>query len=122
MPYFATDLPSFPAIPIESAQEKRFDPIKIAGFSGEQEQRISYAGPRRRGWEVKTPWVRSATVDLFVPFWEGRAGQMHPFQFTWRQTLYYVRFDGEFSISWHAPDLGQISFSLKEMHPAEIIV
>ncbi|MBF8271557.1 MAG: hypothetical protein HW380_662 [Magnetococcales bacterium] len=121
MAYYPPDLPSLPNIPIETAQENRSDPIKIVDFSGEHEQRISYAGPRRRRWTLKTPWIRAGVVGLFPPFWEGRQGQMLPFKFIWRQTEFFVRFDGEFDIFWRGPDLGQISFFVKEMHPSEII-
>lgn len=121
MAWYPPDLPTFPNLPLESVQEKRSDPVKVVEFGGEAEQRISYAGPRRLTWEVKTTLARAATLDLFLPFWEGRQGQMLPFKFIWRQVEYYVRFDGQFTLSWRAADLGQISFSLKQMHPSEII-
>lgn len=121
MAWYPSDLPTFPAIPFESAQERRSDPTKVVEFSGETEQRISYAGPRRRAWEVRTPLVRSVVVDLFTAFWEERQGQRFPFKFTWRQAVAFTRFDGQFTISWRAPNLGLIEFSVKEMHPSEII-
>ncbi|MBF0153261.1 MAG: hypothetical protein HQL64_05925 [Magnetococcales bacterium] len=121
MPWFASNLPDFPAIFFVSFQESRSDPTRITEFSGEHEQRISYAGPLRRHFEIKTALIKAADVDAFDAFWSGREGQNLPFKLTWRGILYYVRFDGLFTISWRPPKLASIGFAVKEMHPSEII-
>ena len=121
MPWYPDDLPDFPEISFISAQESRADPVRITEFGGEHEQRISFAGPYRRRWELRTATLKQPDVDLFDAFWIGRQGQNLPFKITWRGSLYFVRFDGGFTTSWKPPQLAQVSFAVKEMHPSEII-
>lgn len=121
MAWYPDDLPSFPTISFTTVQESREDPVQIVAFGGEHEQRISYAGPNRRRWEFKTATLKQTQVDTFDTFWVGRQGQNLPFKLTWRGTVHYVRFDGAFTITWKPPQLAQIAFAVKEMHPSEII-
>lgn len=122
MPWIAADIPNLPAMGFANARESRADRATITEFAGELEQRTSYAGHHALLLDLTTGHISESRALEFVDFWAGRKGSLLPFRMVWNGTTRYWRFAGQYSIAWIPPKLATLSFSIRELHPSEIIL
>ncbi|MFO0110783.1 MAG: hypothetical protein ACK52W_09695 [Alphaproteobacteria bacterium] len=122
MPWVASDLATLPTMAVASARESRADRTTITEFAGELEQRIRYAGHHALLLDITTGRLSEAAALNFASFWAARKGSLEPFKMVWNGTLRYWRFNGQYSIQWVPPKLATLTFSLREVHPSEIIL
>lgn len=122
MSWIASELPDLPTLPISSITQSRQNQVAIHSFSGEHEQRIDYAGPKLHQLVMACNIMTESEAQSFESFWIGRKGSLRPFRYIWQGNSRYWRFDGNYSLDWKPPMLAALSFSIREMHPSEIVL
>ena len=120
MAYLASDLPSFPDIPLGNIQEAHMDLTFITTLDGFHEIRRSYADWDRKAWDCSISALTSSEYSDLIALWESRK-RLHPFKITINGETKYVRFDAAPQAIKRGNLYVNVSFRIIEVNPAEVI-